>query len=227
MSYLPAAVCGVCHLQSDEFFDDMSKLQSKHSDRTICVVLGLILTKSLPDWMESGAICFECVDKVNDYDEAFEKMKLIESELRQTHRNIRVKLENEDETAYEYDVSVLTGATEEDIEEGDIEEDSKDPLIDTQAVEMFVLLCRLPNGSTPNRCSSFNYYFISNNEPATDNHDDKFSVATSSRAGLKVRHNLGFLQSIRLLIHSNRYARHKSGIIRAPSATKDLRSRDT
>lgn len=91
-----AAKCCVCHKSSYWFYENISALQSRQSTRTIPVILKLIMGEELSiDWVSSGAMCFECVDKINDYDEAFEKMQLIERELKRIHKVTRVKLENE------------------------------------------------------------------------------------------------------------------------------------
>lgn len=45
------------------------------------------------EWTPSDALCTDCVGKVNDYDEAFEKMKSVERELQHIYQSVGVKFE--------------------------------------------------------------------------------------------------------------------------------------
>lgn len=102
MNESPAAACCVCHNASDLFYENISLLQSKHSERSISALLKLIMGEELAsDWSASDTImCSECVDKVNDYDEAFQRMQSIERELKKIHSNIRVEIEDEKVIAF-------------------------------------------------------------------------------------------------------------------------------
>lgn len=139
-----AAECCICHHTSDWFYDDISVLQSKHSQRSIRVVLKLIMGEELiQDWAASNTMCFECVDKINDYDEAFEKMQSIERELKQIYQSIDVKIETEDGTVY--GVSTVAESNEHDTEQFDanhLSENFYDPLHARYQIKWILLLLR-------------------------------------------------------------------------------------
>lgn len=100
MDEAPTATCFVCYSPSNSPDAYRLSLQTKHSRRSINTVLKMILCdESAPIWSESDAICFECVDKINDYDQAFEKMQLIERELKLLHRSKSLKPESHMEPA--------------------------------------------------------------------------------------------------------------------------------
>lgn len=91
-----AVSCCVCQNLSNKFHANISLLQSKHTNKSVSSVLRLILNDELAsDWSVSGPICNECVDKINDYDEASEKMQSIERELKEIHRQVSMKLESD------------------------------------------------------------------------------------------------------------------------------------
>lgn len=157
MNESPAAACCVCHNASDWFYENISLLQSKHSDRSISALLKLIMGEELAsDWSTSDTImCSECVGKINDYDEAFQRMQSIERELKQTHSNIRVEIEDEKFIAFA-DADVMD--FNDDI--GDFaSEDSTDPFNKSQreqdSFEMFVVYSDLVE------CQSFQINFFS------------------------------------------------------------------
>lgn len=118
------AKCCICHHTTDWFYDDVSLLQSKHSQRSIPVILKVIMGKELAqNWTPSDPMCVECVNKINDYDEAYEKMQSIELELTQIYQNIKVKYETEDGTVY--GACTAAGASERDSEQLDANSTSK------------------------------------------------------------------------------------------------------
>lgn len=88
--------CCVCYNSSNRFHENTSLLQTVRSHRSISAVLKLILgDKSASNWSASDPICCECVDKVNDYDDAFQKIQSIERELKRIRQNINVKKKND------------------------------------------------------------------------------------------------------------------------------------
>lgn len=140
MNGSPAAACCVCHNASDWFYENISLLQSKHSKRSVSAMLKLIMGEELAsDWSTSNTImCSDCVDKINDYDEAFQKMQSIERELKQIHQNIPVKIEDGEVTAI-----AAGNVMEFDIDNGDFSsEDITDSFNEAQlgqkTFEMFV-----------------------------------------------------------------------------------------
>lgn len=82
------ATCCVCYNSSNGFHENILLLQTKHSNKSISAILTLILgSESTCDWLACDPICFECVNKINDYDESFEKMQLIEREFKRIQQN--------------------------------------------------------------------------------------------------------------------------------------------
>lgn len=94
MDEATTVVCCVCHSSSNQIYENFVLLQTKHSHRSVSTILILILgEESAFSWSKSDPICYECVGKINDYDEAFEKMQIIERQLRLIHENINTKQE--------------------------------------------------------------------------------------------------------------------------------------
>lgn len=95
MNESPTATCCVCFNSSHRFHENISLLQAANSDRKISSILKLILgDESDSKWSAPNPICFDCVGKVNDYVEAFEKVQLIERELKQIHQNKNINFED-------------------------------------------------------------------------------------------------------------------------------------
>lgn len=92
MNESPKATCCICYNTTDAY---SLPLSTKHTKRPINVVWKMILgDESAPVWSASDAICFYCVEKINDYDEAYQKMQLIERELKFLHRRVSLKPES-------------------------------------------------------------------------------------------------------------------------------------
>lgn len=66
---------------------------------TIRAVMGIILGEAYPQvWSDSAAMCFKCVDKLNNYDEAYTKMQIMEQEFKSMLGvNVMVNMENIDD----------------------------------------------------------------------------------------------------------------------------------
>lgn len=96
MNESPTATCCVCFNLSHRFHENISLLKAANSDRKISSILKLILgDESDSNWSAPNSICFECVSKVNDYDEAFEKLQLIQRELKKIHLGKYVNVKDE------------------------------------------------------------------------------------------------------------------------------------
>lgn len=72
--------CFVCRRRSNWFYENIFYLRTKHSERTISAVMNIILGDSV--CLIPAAMCFKCVDRINAYDEAYEKMQKMEREFK-------------------------------------------------------------------------------------------------------------------------------------------------
>lgn len=84
------STCFVCHKRTYLFYENIIHLKTKHSERTLPAVMKIILGESYA-WvrLNLAAICFKCVDRFNDYDEAYEKIQKMELEIK-TMINVNV-----------------------------------------------------------------------------------------------------------------------------------------
>lgn len=91
------ATCSVCHKSSNRCHENVLLLQTKQSEKSISTILTLILGDELAsnNWSVPKPICVECVDRIDDYDEAFEKTQSIERELKHIHQNVHIKWETD------------------------------------------------------------------------------------------------------------------------------------
>lgn len=89
------AACCICLNSTNWFHANISSLQAMHSARPILAVIEIILGEEMPTSTinNTNTLCFECVDKINDYDEAYEKMQIIEREFKLLTQKSIVKLE--------------------------------------------------------------------------------------------------------------------------------------
>lgn len=87
--------CCICHKTTNWFYENISLLQAIHSGKSIAAVMELILGEGAAlTWCDFDDICYECVDMVNEYDDAYKKLQSIERKLKMIHQNAYVQLEN-------------------------------------------------------------------------------------------------------------------------------------
>lgn len=76
-------MCFFCRKRSQWFYENVFYLKTKHTHRTISSVMEVILREdSASVCSNAAAVCFKCVDKINEYDDAFEKLQAKERELK-------------------------------------------------------------------------------------------------------------------------------------------------
>lgn len=76
-------LCSIQGNATKETKSNVIYLKAKHSRRTISSALEVILREdSASICANAAAVCFKCVDKINEYDDAFEKMQAKERELK-------------------------------------------------------------------------------------------------------------------------------------------------
>lgn len=95
------STCFVCRKRSKWFYENILYLRTKHSERTITAVMKTILGEtSVLVCSNPAAMCFKCVSRINEYDEAYEKMQIMEREFKSMLRvNTITKNEDADDLA--------------------------------------------------------------------------------------------------------------------------------
>lgn len=75
--------CFVCRKRSKWSYENIVYLRTKHSERTLLAVMNAILGEaSKLVCLMPASICFRCVDRINEYDAAYEKMLMMEREIK-------------------------------------------------------------------------------------------------------------------------------------------------
>lgn len=75
--------CFVCRKRSKWFYENVFFLRTKYSERTIAAVMKIVLGEaSALICINPAVMCFKCVDLINEYDEAYKKMQVMEVELK-------------------------------------------------------------------------------------------------------------------------------------------------
>lgn len=93
MNESPSSKCCVCHSLSSLFHPNILSLRTKHTNKYVHEVLESILSDdSTSNWSTSDSICIGCVDKINDYDDTFEKLQSMRRELNDIHHGGRFEL---------------------------------------------------------------------------------------------------------------------------------------
>lgn len=138
--------CCVCHDSTEQTSDNVSQLQSMHSQLTMPVLLKMILGEELAvEWTTSDTMCFGCIAKVNDYDEAIQKAQTIQNNLVMVHRERRVDVKMECDDPISIEANSLDGT---DYYIDEIEEQIGDPqysIFDDAQDEEY----SMPSPSTP------------------------------------------------------------------------------
>lgn len=75
--------CFVCRKRSKWFYQNFLLVRTKHSERTILAIIKIVLGEASTSHCFSPAtMCFKCVDRINEYDEVYEKLQIMERELK-------------------------------------------------------------------------------------------------------------------------------------------------
>lgn len=90
-------ICFVCRKRSKWFYENFLRLRTKHSERKISTIIKIVVGEASAKQYEfnPAAICFKCVDKINEYDELYEKLQIMENEFKSMIcLNMIAKIEN-------------------------------------------------------------------------------------------------------------------------------------
>lgn len=73
----------MCRQKSKWFYENVHFLRTKHSQRTIPAVTKTILGDAFDSLcLNPAAMCFNCANRMNEYDEAYGKVRAMERELK-------------------------------------------------------------------------------------------------------------------------------------------------
>lgn len=127
-------MCWLCHKITKWFYENMLILRTKHTETKVPAMIKNILGKeSTAAWClnNSVPICFKCVSRFNEYDEACQKLQIMEQELKSMiSENVIVKTVDADADTNLTD-SGLAAANGIDTEQMDVDQCVEDLALDT------------------------------------------------------------------------------------------------
>lgn len=126
-------MCWVCNKRTKWFYENILLVRTKHSEKLISAIMKLILGEEYAAvWClnKPAAICFKCVDRYNQYDEAYEELQKMKEEMKSM---LCANIISKHADAYMNNTptnNVITDASEAHAEEIDVDKPINDSILD-------------------------------------------------------------------------------------------------